>query len=827
MTIVVSTKMDWVRAAFCKAKVKSCPKLLKTAATAAAFCFFAAAAGQAQQTGERAGLVVDRQTVQGNSRQNTETILGETGIRTGDTVTIADVQRALRKLWTTGQYKNIEPQLVEQADPKHIELRWIVEEEPYVGHIEFRGLENIRGSAVLDTVKLRAGGPLRPGKVTAAESMVRDMLAKKGFQLKSISHKLEPIPGSKTGEMNLIFNVEEGQRVAISGIDFVGNTVYDDDKLKGAMTTKPEGFWWFRPGTYDEMKLRTDLREKLPQFYGSEGYLDFAVLGDSLAVDPQTGKARLIITVSEGPQYKLAAFDITGNRRFSSDELKRYFEEESGGFLKGFGLGATRTTQETGQPFDQAAFESATGRVKTLYSNNGYLYANVSPRIEKTDSNTVRVAWDIQEGNPAYINTVTIAGNTYTHEDVIRGQLLVIPGDVYNEELLVQSYQRISSLGFFETPLSPPQMVPNDKGDVDITFDVKEKQTGSVNFGTAVGGGSGLAGFLGYDQPNLFGQAKAGHLRWEFGKYSNNFEASYSDPSIKGSRYSGSLSLFSANDRFITFSEGRRRRTGVSTRIGVPMPNDLRTRLTVGYSISRTTYEKFSEEESTSLFGLPPGIQSTVTVGLQRFNLDHPMFPTSGTRQEIEADFNGGILGGNGNFQKYLASGAWYVPVGKIGGSAPGSRPIRFTLGLSAEAGALFGDASRFPFERFWMGGVQFGRPLRGYEETTVTPLGYIRRCESNDRNCPPLDVRFGNAYMRLSAEYSIRFNDNLSIGTFYDAGSVWRTAAEINPNRLLRGAGVGVTLVTPFGPLGLDYAYGFDKDKPGWQLHFKFGQGF
>jgi outer membrane protein assembly factor BamA len=171
--------------------------------------------------------------------------------------------------------------------------------------------------------------------------------------------------------------------------------------------------------------------------------------------------------------------------------------------------------------------------------------------------------------------------------------------------------------------------------------------------------------------------------------------------------------------------------------------------------------------------------------------------------------------------------GAWYVPVGSLGGNAPNSSPVRFTLGLTAEAGAIFGDPSRFPFERFWMGGVQFGRPLRGYDETTVTPLGYLPECDRTTVSCPQLTDRFGDAYVRLSAEYAMRLSDNISLGLFYDAGNVWREPGEINPTRLLRGAGVGVTLVTPFGPLGLDYAYGFDKAPPGWQLHFKFGQGF
>src|SRR5690606_39690897 len=104
----------------------------------------------------------------------------------------------------------------------------------------------------------------------------------------------------------------------------------------------------------------------------------------------------------------------------------------------------------------------------------------------------------------------------------------------------------------------------SDLGDVDITFEVVEKQTGSINFGTALGGASGVAGFLGYDQPNLFGRAKSGHLRWEFGSYSNNFEASYSDPQLFDTNVRGSLSVFSSRDRFISLPDGRRRRTGAS-----------------------------------------------------------------------------------------------------------------------------------------------------------------------------------------------------------------------------------------------------------------------
>ena len=148
---------------------------------------------------------------------------------------------------------------------------------------------------------------------------------------------------------------------------------------------------------------------------------------------------------------------------------------------------------------------------------------------------------------------------------------------------------------------------------------------------------------------------------------------------------------------------------------------------------------------------------------------------------------------------------------------------MRFALGLSMKAGAVFGDASAFPFDRFWMGGVQFGQALRGYGETAITPLGYFP-----ERATDIVDIdRLGNAFLTVTAEYALRLNDQISLSAFYDAGNLWRDPWDIDPTKLFRGAGFGLQLVTPFGPIGLDYAYGFDKPIPGWQLHFRMGPGF
>ncbi|HUF12246.1 MAG TPA: outer membrane protein assembly factor BamA [Longimicrobiales bacterium] len=793
---------------------------------AAAVLLTVPAAAQEQQQPQ--SVTVDSVVVEGAVREAPAEIQIIAGLHPGDAVGYREIQRALRRLWATGQFADvrIEARAGEGPLGGGVILVIAVEEQPIVSQIVMRGLEHVDGDQVRDTVGLRSGEPLDPARIAEAETMIRDQLAQEGFAARSIEHTIEPL-ADRPNEVRLVFDIDEGTRVAIAEIDFVGNATFSEDQLLDVMSTGEEGFLWFRSGTYDPLILRSDLRQALPDFYGSWGFIDFAVTNDTLIVDQASGKARLVITVDEGPQYVLSDFEIQGNRRFPSEELRRYFDPARGGLLGTLGLGRAARSVNGRPVFDATAFRAATAEVRRLYSNTGYLYAQVEPAVQRTQIEgqpAVEVAWIVREGEPAYIAQVSIVGNTVTHEQVIRDRIVMLPGDVYSEDRLIQSYRSVSALGFFQTPMPLPRMEPTEDGDVNITFEVQERQTGSVNFGTAIGGGTiGIAGFLGYDQPNLFGKAKSGHLRWEFGRWSNNFEARYADPAIFDSRWSGSVSLFSARDRFFSFGEGERRRTGVGLRVGYPFPLDPRwTRFYVGYSIAETSYEEAAGQTGT-IFNQPDALQSTFSSGLVRTTLDHPIFPTVGSRQSFDMEFNGGPLGGDGDFQKYQASSSWFVPVGSLGGDQPGARPVRFTLGLSADLGMLMGDPARFPFERFWMGGVQFGRPLRGYDETTVTPEGYI------DRNAPgvALTSRFGDAYMRLSGEFAMRFNDNLSLGVFYDAGNVWHEPSQIDPTRLFRGAGVGLMLVTPFGPVGLDYAYGFDRDVPGWQLHFKFGQMF
>jgi outer membrane protein insertion porin family len=204
-------------------------------------------------------------------------------------------------------------------------------------------------------------------------------------------------------------------------------------------------------------------------------------------------------------------------------------------------------------------------------------------------------------------------------------------------------------------------------------------------------------------------------------------------------------------------------------------------------------------------------------------------FPVAGVHENMSLQLNGGPLGGTASFQRLTTEMHGYTPIATLG-KAIGAEPAQVVLGLTAKAGAVFGDPGPFfVSQSFTMGGVQYGEPLRGYPEFSITPFGYIPNADQLQAQ----RTSFGNAFFRATAELGIRMNQQLYFDTFYDAGNLWQRPRDFDPTQLFRGAGFGASLVTPLGPLGVDLGYGFDKTNalgqpaPGWQVHFKFGNIF
>jgi len=778
----------------------------------------------ARAQGEPGAPAADSIVVEGLRRVERRQVLDASGLAPGRPLSYRDIQRAIKTLYATGQYADVQVAQDTVGGRQLLIVR--VRERPLLVKWAVRGVSRLSERAVKDKVQLVEGRPFDPAAEARSRGRIDSLYRAQGYAQATV-RALHVYEADST-RIRVVFDIAEGRRVAIARLEIEGNTHFTDEEIVAHMKTRPEGFWWFRSGEYDDEKLHADLQERLPKSYGQRGYVDFQALGDTLVVDETTGKATLVVRVSEGEPYRVGTFEIVGNRRFSTDELGTLYPftgETRTGVL---GLGGVRRGPAY---FNQDRWNDATQKLQTVYFNNGYIYMHVSADVIRRrgpdGQPVVDLRWVISEGQPAIVNKIEIAGNNVTHERVIREAIELIPGDVFRQAALIRSYQNISNLGFFQQPLPFPDTRPaNDQGDIDVIFRVTEKSTGNINFGASVGQGTGLGGFLGLDEPNLFGQGKRGRFQWQFGKNINDFDLSYSDPAIRESRISGTLGVHNTRLRYTIADLGQVRRQGGNLQLGFPVFRDRYTRLFTSYAIDHQTFTGGSQ--SVASLSCNDCVRSTLGLQILRdTRIDLP-FPTAGTMHQIGISQSGGILGGTGDFQRLDLEGRWYAPLGQLGGDRPGSSPLKFVMGFTTRAGFVFGNAPFFD-QLFTMGGTQYGIPLRGYDEFSITPNGFDPNASSGQASAGA----FGKAYLLMTGEIGLRLSQMLYLSTFFDAGNVWARAGQFDPTRLFRGAGIGASLISPLGPIGIDWAYGFDRTdiagrpNPGWKLHFKLGNIF
>lgn len=779
----------------------------------------------------------DSVAFRGNVRVADARVRTEAGLSPGQALSFPVIQRAVKALYALEEFDDVQLECDLEAVPGKVLVVVRLRERAVLGGLTVTGPRAVSERSVKDKIDLLIGRPIDPVQVARSRARIDSTYEKAGYYLARVTIDSTILDD---GRVALTFRVDEGRRLAISGIDIVGNRVLREKQVAGAMKTRPEGFWFFRKGEYDDDRFVGDLGERIPALYARQGFVDMRILRDTLIVERERGKGLLQVEVEEGPRYRVGSFEVAGNRRFPTQELKRYYPFE--------GNAPTLTQRVKGLldrggaapkgVFDQAKWDDALEKVNGEYRNNGYLYATVRPVVERTfvgpDSvPTVNLRWEIDEKNPAIVNRIEIVGNDFTSDDCIRRQIFLVPGGPFNQQTLIRSYQSIGNLNFFESPMPFPDYRPvNEQGDVDIVFRVKEKRTGSINFGASMGqGGVGFGGFIGVEQPNLFGLCKRGQLNWQYGRFFNDFTATYTDPALRGTRVSGALSAYRTQSRFIVGNLGQNIRTGSQLRIGLPVPWSYFSTLAVSYNAEAATFTsgQIAGSCSRNCFRSNVGLEYTSDT-----RVDLP-FATGGSLRTVTTDFSGGPLGGTVNFQRVTTEMRAYALLGQLGGGNPGAQPVKFSVGITARAGALFGNSGPFFFQQqFAVGGVMFGQQLRGYPEFSITPQGFNPSTDQF-RSTPE---SFGNAFMTVTAEVGVRFNQMFAFSMFTDAGNNWAAARQINPARMFRSAGFGVSTVTPLGPLGLDLAYGFDRTAvdpltlqvrpdPRWQFHFRLGQLF
>ncbi|HUU29214.1 MAG TPA: outer membrane protein assembly factor BamA [archaeon] len=735
--------------------------------------------------------------VEGNSRVADKRVLSAAQINVGDTFTIFAVRRALTNLWETGLYSDIDILAEELPEGLWVIIR--VEENPVISKLTINGQKKIKESEIKEAVPLRVGGLYSPSKVRESINKIVDLYQKKGYY----NTQVEPViqEAKVEGRTEITLNIEEGQKVRITKIEFEGNENFSDKKIQGALDTKKKSYLVFwRRGGYDEDKFQKDLTEKLPNFYKKNGFVNVQVLGHTMEFKEGSRNVTIRINVDEGRRFYVGNVNVTGNSHFPDDVILSSF------------------TLKQNSVFNEEKFNESMQKVQELYGDEGYIYLQPQPLREYKDS-LININLVLNEGEPATVRKIIIKGNETTFENVIRRRISIFPGDLYRQPLVKMSYQSLVNSGFFEQDIGVDPRPVSEGGEVDLIFKVKEKRTGSANFGAGFGGGYGMTGFLDLTQSNLFGRGKSVQLRIEFGTRMSNIDVSYMDPYFMNTPISLDIGIFNMRRR-LRNDPYEDRYKGFYTRVGFPVPEVDYATFYVGYSLMSIDIRG----DSTLIMMYTganindyPQTSSKVSFTLARdtrFNIQHPK---SGTRHSITAEYSGGPFGGNIGFQKYEFNSDWYIPL----------ISDKCILGLKSNGGTLksFGGSGSpliDPREMYILGGTGWGRDtdihLRGYEDRTVGVEGiYYSR---------------GKAYFVITAEGEIEITKQVYGVLFAEAGNVWRDLRDINLSKLRRSVGFGVRVETPMGPLGLELGYGFDqtdnlgnKVKGKWVPHFRFGR--
>jgi outer membrane protein insertion porin family len=755
--------------------------------------------------------------VRGNAHTDSVRIIRTFEVLPGTRYADDAVRRGIRKLFALGLFSDVAVDKAAAGD--RMDLIISVKERPRIGKLEFRGNVKRKSEDLEKKLILHVGEVYSPVAVQSQVDSLLKYYRDEGFPRITVEAASDT---AADGGLELRFAIQEGEKVRITSVEFVGARAFSQKKLRKQLKTRAKGF--FGGGSVKDEEAVED-QEKLERFYHDHGYRDMRMVARELKETSDPRKLTLRVTVDEGRAYRM------GTVRWSGNEV-----------LTEAGL-APLWRVKPGERYDASKIEKVQGLAYAEYAEQGYLYVSVDPQETVRDSDLVDVTFALGEGRPSTVRYVNISGNKITREKVIRRELELHEGDRFKRSALMRTQGELSRLGLFEEVI--PDFAPAESTDVDINIKIKEKQVGTASAGAGYTGTTGMTGFLELGHNNVLGNGQSLALHLERGSRRSNYSLSFTEPWFHDSPTLLGVSAFDMSTELDLYKEQRR---GGSARIGRPLPWPDYSRGSIGYSLEDVTISQFgstlSGQDSIVLSGIATGKPvrtSSLLLDFSRNSTDNAFYPTRGTRLTWTSELAGGPFLGAVNFIKNRVEGRLYLP----------SFMKRLTTMARARVGVLgiWGGQDREvpPYERFRLGGGTVADPLRGYDDYMIVPEKFIRTLTTTTRTVvsidttDPLDpdttfstntyfskVRYpGGRYMTLySLEQQFPIVAPLHGVVFFDAGNTWDQWREIQPFKLRTSVGIGFRMEIPMlGNIGFDYGWGFNRDDgPGGKGHFLLG---
>lgn len=719
--------------------------------------------------------------------------------KTGTELNKERVRQDILALFATGYFYDIK---VEQFPMPGgaVRLVYTVTEKPSMVEINYNGNSEIDDEELREIGGLRAYEIFDVTRVQEAVEKMEKLYEEKGYFLARVTFETKPTEGG----VILNFNIQENDKVKVRRISFIGNSQISSQRIKSVMMTKEGSFFSFLSGSGSYKQEAFDRDVQMINFlYYNEGFVQVKVDRPQVYVTPDKKSIYISIRIEEGERFNVGRVDFSGDLLFSENELFETIQIDDEGVFK----------YET--------LQRDLSELQAKYGDLGYAYANIIPRTRVREADReMDITFEIDKGNKVYIGEINVVGNTKTRDKVVRRELVIYEGELYNETRKRESFDNVKRLGFFEE-VNFNTKTPRGRNDLmDIDIVVKERNTGTIQ------AGAGYSSYFGFvlngqvNQINFLGRGQTLGASIDYSKRQSLFRFSFTEPYLWDTEWSAGVDVYQNQRELRDFREDKK---GMAFRFGHPLAPYLRGY--VRYKLEKTDLD-LTDGYGTDIFDVKTtnGTSSSATFTLEYDKRDDRFAPSKGLYASTSIEYSG--LGGSLDYTKGLSNVRYFK---KIFWDVVWRNNLSYGFVSSNQPG------KDVPFnELFLLGGAN---SLRGYQWFTVGRRKFSTKIYEqlvNGQNVPVDEARnlamrpYGGTqqlYYNLEFQFPLIREAGILGVVFYDIGDADDSIVISN---LRQSVGFGFRWFSPIGPLRFEWGFPLDR-RPEYQedpVNFEFAIG-